>query len=53
MMWRILPPATLKVEAADSSKMSVPLYQTAWRYIPDDSNTHIYYSKHLTSNALV
>jgi hypothetical protein len=45
----LLPPSSGQVtEAADSSEMSVHIYQTAWHHIPDDIYLH---SQHLrTSN---
>jgi hypothetical protein len=40
--YTFLPPtsSTLKMDAVRSSEMSISIYQTSWRHIPDYSNLH-------------
>jgi hypothetical protein len=40
----------LKMEATDSSEMSVHIYQTTWRHIPEDSSLISALTVHVVSN---
>jgi hypothetical protein len=40
---------TLKMEAARSSKMLVPIYQTTWHHIPEDPNHNIHSHENIKS----
>lgn len=37
-LWDLLPPSTLKIEAAESHETSVNFYKITQHHIPEDSN---------------
>jgi hypothetical protein len=40
-----------QLEAADSSEMLVPIYQTVWHHIPEDNNLDVHCHENLISHA--